>query len=416
MLTKLDDYPIHQTTEPLAIVGTTDRHAYDRYWFNGYQDDGQMYFAIGAAVYPNLGILDCGFSIVIDGQQHAFHGSRRAPEERSEITVGPFTIEIIEPMKSLRVTLDDNDTGISADLLWIPRTASFAEEHQRTQRNPYGSRAHMEATRFNQFGRWQGEIRFPGGSVTLDPAHVYGTKDRSWGIRPVGDPAPPDGPPDSRYYDGAMTESRAAGARAKPGETPEDRALLERIQAGEAESFDAFVDRFGSMIWAFGLRMCGHKQDAEDVFQETLVKIFTSLKTLENPGALRTWIWRVVANECRMSRRGPRDPSRALGFDDLRRPGEDEGPAPDFEDEGSLSPEDAAIRGETRERVEEAVRNLPPQYRIIVLLRDFEGLSTEQVADVLEISTSNAKVRLHRARLALRKLLEEPAGGALDDA
>ena len=136
MLTKFDDYPIHQTPEPLAVVATSDRNAYDRYWFNGYQDDGEFYFGIGAAVYPNLGIMDCGLSIVHDGEQNSFHGSRRAPDERSEIEVGPFKIEIIEPMMSLRVTLDDNESGITADLLWIPRTASFAEEMQRSKRTP----------------------------------------------------------------------------------------------------------------------------------------------------------------------------------------------------------------------------------------------------------------------------------------
>ena len=195
MLTKFDDYPIHQTPEPLAIPATSDRHAYDRYWFNGYQDDGEFYFGIGAAVYPNLGIVDCGLSIVHEGEQHAFHASRRAPKERSEIEVGPFKIEIIEPMMSLRVTVDDNETGISADLLWIPRTASFAEGFQRSQRTPASSGRHMEATRFNQFGNWQGEIRYAGKSVKIDPARVFGTKDRSWGIRPVGDPAPPGAPP-----------------------------------------------------------------------------------------------------------------------------------------------------------------------------------------------------------------------------
>jgi hypothetical protein len=195
MLTKFDDYPIHQTSEPLAIPATTDRHAYDRYWFNGYQDDGAFYFGIGAAVYPNLGIVDCALSIVHDGEQHAFHASRRAPAERSEIEVGPFKIEIIQPMHSLRVTLDDNETGIAADLLWIPRTASFAEEFQRSKRTPNRSSVHMEATRFNQFGRWQGEIRYAGKAVHVDPDRVYGTKDRSWGIRPVGDPAPPGAPP-----------------------------------------------------------------------------------------------------------------------------------------------------------------------------------------------------------------------------
>ena len=194
MLSKLDDYPIHQTPEPIAHPASSDRNVYDRYWFNGYQDVGSFYFGIGAGLYPNLGILDCGFSLVHDGVQYAFHASRRAPDERSEIEVGPFRIEILEPMMSLRVVLDDNETGISADLLWMPRTASFAEAFQRSRRTPT-SRSHMEATRFNQFGRWQGEIRTPDGSVTIDPARVLGTKDRSWGIRPVGDPAPPGAPP-----------------------------------------------------------------------------------------------------------------------------------------------------------------------------------------------------------------------------
>ena len=64
VLSKFDDYPIHQTSQPIAIPVSGDRNVYDRYWFNGYQDDGEFYFGIGAALYPNLGILDGGFSIV----------------------------------------------------------------------------------------------------------------------------------------------------------------------------------------------------------------------------------------------------------------------------------------------------------------------------------------------------------------
>jgi hypothetical protein len=193
MLSRFDDYPIHQTSEPLKVHSSTDRHVYDRYWFNGYADDGEFYFGIALAIYPNLGIMDCAFSIVRDGVQHAFHASRRAPNEPSELEVGPFRIEIIEPMKSLRVILDDNETGISCQLEWIPRTASFVEGHQNMPR-PRGG-MHMQATRFNQFGFWQGEIRYAGESLRVDPARTYGTKDRSWGVRPVGDPAPPGAPP-----------------------------------------------------------------------------------------------------------------------------------------------------------------------------------------------------------------------------
>ncbi len=191
MLSKLDDYPVHQTPEPIAKPASTDRHVYDRYWFNGYQDDGEFYFGIGAALYPNLGIMDCGLSIVRDGEQHAFHASRRAPVEPTDLSIGPFRIDILEPMKSLRVTIDDNETGLSGELLWIPRTASIEEGRQTN----IGERTVMDATRFNQFGHWQGEIRYDGQSVTIDPARVYGTKDRSWGIRPVGDRAPMGAPP-----------------------------------------------------------------------------------------------------------------------------------------------------------------------------------------------------------------------------
>jgi len=117
MLSKFDDYPIHQTPEPIAVTASTDRNAYDRYWFNGYTDDGEFYFGVGAALYPNLGIMDCGFSIVRDGEQHAFHASRRAPREPSQVQVGPFRIEIIEPLKALRVDYVKVDGTIVRNIL-----------------------------------------------------------------------------------------------------------------------------------------------------------------------------------------------------------------------------------------------------------------------------------------------------------
>jgi len=192
MLSRFDDYPIHQTPEPVAQVATSDRNAYDRYWFNGYSDDGEFYFGVGMAIYPNLRILDCGFSIVRAGEQHAFHASRRAPKDPSETQVGPFRIEVVEPMKRLRVVIDDNDTGIAVDLEFSARTACIEEGRQTLRRD---GKAMMDATRFTQMGRWQGEIHYAGKTVQIDPARVYGTKDRSWGIRPVGASDPGGAPP-----------------------------------------------------------------------------------------------------------------------------------------------------------------------------------------------------------------------------
>lgn len=191
MLSKFDDYPIHQTPEPIAQPASSDRNVYDRYWLNGYAGDGEFYFGIGMAVYPNRRIADCGFSIVRGGEQHAFHASRLAPAERSETTVGPFSIEILEPMKSLRVVLAPNETGIECDLTFRGRTASIPEGRQVLCQD---GRRIMDSTRFAQYGFWQGRIRYGNESIAVEPERIYGTKDRSWGLRPVGEPeggAPP---------------------------------------------------------------------------------------------------------------------------------------------------------------------------------------------------------------------------------
>ncbi|HJP34954.1 MAG TPA: hypothetical protein QF901_03115, partial [Gammaproteobacteria bacterium] len=122
MLNKFDDFPVHQTAEPLAHPATSDQNFYDRTWFNGYAKDGSWYFGVGMAIYPHLGILDCAFSVVEkSGRQHCFFASRRAPLERTEMHVGPFQIEVVEPLRRARVLLDDNRTGISCDLSFSTR-------------------------------------------------------------------------------------------------------------------------------------------------------------------------------------------------------------------------------------------------------------------------------------------------------
>ena len=185
MLNNLDDYPIHQTPEPIAHPATSDRNVYDRTWFNGYAADASYYFGIGMAVYPHRGILDCAYSTVQpDGRQHCFYGSRRAPLERTEMQVGPFRMEILEPMKRTRVILEDNESGVSCDLTFSTRTAPIEEARQTLWS---GARRVMDATRFDQFGRWSGWVKHPDGEFTVEEAMCHGTKDRSWGVRNVGE-------------------------------------------------------------------------------------------------------------------------------------------------------------------------------------------------------------------------------------
>ena len=185
MLNKLDDYPIHQTPEPIAHPATSDRNVYDRTWFNGYAADGSYYFGIGMAIYPHRGIMDCSFSVVQPEQrQHCFYGSRRAPDERTDMSVGPFKIEIIEPMRRAKVTLQDNESGITCELIFSARTAGIQEARQTLLS---GNRRTMYATRFDQFGRWSGIITHPDGVIHVDETTCLGTKDRSWGVRGVGE-------------------------------------------------------------------------------------------------------------------------------------------------------------------------------------------------------------------------------------
>lgn len=187
MLNRFDDYPIHQTPEPLAHPASSDPNVYDRTWFNAYNEDGTKYFALGVAVYPHRGILDAHFSTVeAGGRQHCFYASRRAPQERSEMQVGPFRLEIEEPMRRARVIIDDNESGVACDLTFSARSSALQEARQILWQR---QRKSMDATRFAQFGRWSGTVSHPDGEYTVDAASWRGTKDRSWGIRGVGERA-----------------------------------------------------------------------------------------------------------------------------------------------------------------------------------------------------------------------------------
>lgn len=193
MLSRFDEYLIHQTPEPVMHPVSMDRNIYDRYWLGGFPADASFYFAASLGLYPNRQVMDCGFSIVIDGVQHAFYGSRRAPEDRDESRVGPFRIEVLEPMRSLRLRLEANDSGLSCDLVYRMRSACVEEDRQVLKN---GASVFMDVTRFTQFGCWEGEIRVGERVLRLDAARVHGLRDRSWGRRAVGEPDPgvPPGP------------------------------------------------------------------------------------------------------------------------------------------------------------------------------------------------------------------------------
>lgn len=183
MLTKADDYPVHQTPEPIAFAGS-DRNFYDRYFFNGYSSDGAMFFAVAMGFYPQLGIADAAFSLIVDGVQHNVRASRHlVGGERLDLSVGPIHIDIIAPLQQICVRLDANDSGIMADMMFTARHAPI-EEPRFIRRN--GTRMFMDYTRMTQNGVWSGTITNEGETISLADGNIMGTRDRSWGIRPVG--------------------------------------------------------------------------------------------------------------------------------------------------------------------------------------------------------------------------------------
>jgi hypothetical protein len=194
MITSGDDYPIHQTPEPVNQVFTSDRNFYDRFFFNGYWREGEPYFAVALGVYPNLRVMDAAFCAIVDGVQHCVRASRLLDADRMDTRVGPIAIEIVKPMQALRVRVDHET--VKADLRFEARARAI-EEPRFTRRA--GPRIVMDLTRLTQHGGWTGALSVGGRRFEASPARVWGSRDRSWGVRGVGerdsagapDPTPP---------------------------------------------------------------------------------------------------------------------------------------------------------------------------------------------------------------------------------
>ncbi|MGJ5818212.1 RNA polymerase sigma factor [Paludibaculum fermentans] len=177
-----------------------------------------------------------------------------------------------------------------------------------------------------------------------------------------------------------------------------------RLLAGDESAFTPFVESFQHRIFQYTWLMCGQREDAEEVAQDTLLKIFESFDQLENPERVKAWVFRIAKNYCLMKRRkSVFAPDRELSLDELL-PGQ-EGERPIQVADTSELPEGRVLRQELSEELERAMRELPDTYRSVVLLRDVEDLSTAETAEVLELTEDTVKQRLHRGRLALRKSL-----------
>jgi RNA polymerase sigma-70 factor, ECF subfamily len=180
--------------------------------------------------------------------------------------------------------------------------------------------------------------------------------------------------------------------------TADEQGLVERAQAGDRSAFEELVRRHADRLYAVVLRFVANADEAEEVTQEAFLRAWRSIERFRGRSQFFTWLYRIGINEAK--RRAERRPSAGAVTSLEDSPLDD---APDW----SEAPELRTEQGDLRRVLERAVRALPLDYRTPLILRDVEGLSTQEAADVMELGQAAFKSRLHRARLAVRRTLDE---------
>jgi len=176
---------------------------------------------------------------------------------------------------------------------------------------------------------------------------------------------------------------------------------VQLLQRGDEEALEQALALLQNTVFSFSMKVCGQRQDAEDTMQEVLLKSVPHLPKFESPKALVVWLYKVAKNRCLMSRRKSKfPPNRELSLEELMP---DRRELDRLSTEAGINPERFAIRSEAAGMLREAIQKLPAQYRIVLVLRDMEGLTDEEVAEITGFRAGTIRVRLHRARLFVRK-------------
>ena len=183
---------------------------------------------------------------------------------------------------------------------------------------------------------------------------------------------------------------------------PTDHHLIAEFKAGSMDAMEKIVGRYEDRIFTFGLKMCGHLQDAEDIAQETFLNAFRYLKDFRGETKLKNWLFMIATRACIRKRRKKKcEPDHEISLDSFIHEDGSDGKyeIPDWSDD----PSDNVMRAELKKIIDVAIQTLPHKYRLVFNLREIEGFNTKETAEILEISTQSVKTRLHRARLFMRE-------------
>ncbi|HXX91331.1 MAG TPA: hypothetical protein VEI83_14020 [Acidimicrobiales bacterium] len=183
----LDEFPVHQAPLSMRHVVTSDRNTYDRCYLNAHDRTGEVFVVTGLGVYPNLGVIDAYATVARGRNQVTLRMSDALGDDRMDQQVGPYRVEVIEPLQRIRIVCDGDEHGIGLDLTW---TGSFPVVEEPAHVMRQSERIILDALRFAQVGTWEGVVRVDGDEIAVSDDRWVGTRDRSWGIRPVGEAEP----------------------------------------------------------------------------------------------------------------------------------------------------------------------------------------------------------------------------------
>jgi len=190
----------------------------------------------------------------------------------------------------------------------------------------------------------------------------------------------------------------------------DDRRLIERLQARNDAAVHELAERYGSKIYQLALRQMKNREDAEEVTQDVLLKVYRKIGAFRGDSALSSWIYRITFNTA-MSRLRTSKLARQAQQHERNREDDEKSRTPREPADWSYMPDEALLRAQLRRAVFAAIKELPEIYRAPVVLRDIEGLTTEEASTRLHVKDQTLKSRLHRGRLMLRERLQAFTNG-----
>lgn len=183
-----------------------------------------------------------------------------------------------------------------------------------------------------------------------------------------------------------------------------EEKLVKELQAGKIEAFDEIVKLYQRKIYSLGFNLTRNQMDAQDIMQDVLLTIFKKIDTFQGKSAFSSWVYRITLNASYMKLRS-RKKEQHISIEETLPPFNGAGYQKEKIRDWSENTESSLFVNETRVVIEKAVEQLPEKEKVVFLLRDVDGLSTEKVSEILDLSVPAVKSRLHRARLFLRKKL-----------